>query len=129
MSNLNQVILQGNLVDAPQIVGAEKNVARFTMAINNGYGEKKTTAFVDCVAFGKQAEVAGKYLSKGQQIIVRGSIVQNRWEDKDGNKRNKLEVRLENFEGFFFTGSKNAGGASSAREESEPEPEVAEKLF
>lgn len=116
MSNLNQVTLQGNLVKDPEIVGAEQNVARFTIAVNNGYGEHKSTAFVDCVAFGKQVETIKKFFVKGKQIIIRGSLTQNKWEDKDGNPRSKLEIRLENFEGFFFSGS-NGGGGQSASEE------------
>ena len=118
MSNLNQVVLQGNLVDDPKTMGTENNVARFTIAVNNGHGEHKSTTFVDVVAFGKQVPIIAQYLTKGKQVIVRGSLMQNRWEDKDGNTRTKLEVRLENYSGFFFTG--NAAGGT-APDESAPE--------
>jgi len=119
MSNLNQVILQGNLTDNPQLMGEEKNVARFTIAVNNGFGERRTTTFVDCVAFGNQAPVIAQHLSKGKQAIVRGTLIQNRWEDKEtGSPRSKLEVRLENVNGFFFTG--NAGGAAAEEASGEP---------
>lgn len=123
MSNLNQVILQGNLVKDPEIVGAEQNVARFTIAVNSGYGEHKSTAFVDCVAFGKQVETIKKFFTKGKQVIIRGSLTQNKWEDKEGNTRSKIEVRLETFEGFFFAGNAGGGGGidvGSKRESEEP---------
>jgi single-strand DNA-binding protein len=134
MSNLNQVILQGNLVDAPQLVGEEKNVARFTIAVNNGFGDYRTTTFVDCVSFGKQAEVIAKHFTKGKQVIVRGTLVQNRWEDKEGNKRSKLEVRLENVNGFFFTGNASGSAAEAEAAASEapatvPEGASGENLF
>lgn len=116
MSNLNSVQLQGNLVDDPRIMGTENKVARFTIAVNSGFGDNATTAFVDCVAFGKQVEVIEKHFSKGKQIIVRGGIQQNRWEDDEGNKRSKLEVRLESYSGFFFT----SGGGSGTSEPGEP---------
>lgn len=117
MSNLNVVVLQGNLTDDPEIVGKDQNVARFTIAVNNGFGEKKETAFVDCVAFGKQVETIKEFFVKGKQIIVRGSLHQNRWEDKEsGAKRSKLEVTLDNFAGFSFVGS---GTGKKAAEETE----------
>jgi single-strand DNA-binding protein len=105
MTSLNLVALQGNLVADPEIVGKEENVARFTIAVNNGFGEKKETAFVDCVAFGKQVEAIKEYFTKGKQVLVKGSLRQNRWETKEGEKRSKLEVVLENYGGFSFVGS------------------------
>ena len=105
MSNLNTVQLQGNLVDDPKIVGKENNVARFTLAVNTGYGEKRVASFIDCVAFGKQVEVIAKHLTKGKQVIVNGRLSQNRWEDESGNKRSRIEVHLNQFDGFFFTGN------------------------
>lgn len=133
MSNLNQVTLQGNLVDNPKIMGEKGGVARFTLAVNNGFGERRTTTFVDCVAFGdQQAAVIGKHLTKGKQVIVRGQLTQNNWTNDEGEKRSKLEVRLENFNGFFFTG--NAGGNANSEVVQEAEPatvasEDGEKLF
>lgn len=125
MSNLNSVTLQGNLVDNPKLMGEENNVARFTIAVNNGFGEHASTTYVDCVGFGKQAAVIGEHLKKGKQVIVRGQLIQNRWETKEGEKRSKLEVRLENFGGFFFTGNGGGNGAADAGEgegESETAP-------
>jgi single-strand DNA-binding protein len=105
MSNLNVVVLQGNLTADPEIVGKDQHVARFTVAVNNGFGENKETAFVDCVAFGKQVETIKEFFKKGKQIIVKGSLRQNRWEDKEsGQKRSKIEVTLDNFGGFSFVG-------------------------
>lgn len=105
MSNLNQVILQGNLVDDPKLFGDENNVVRFTIAVNNGFGEHKTTTFADCVGFDKQAAVIAKHLAKGKQVVVRGKLIPNKWEDKEGNPRTKLEIQLERYEGFYFTGN------------------------
>lgn len=122
MSNFNFVGLQGNLTKDAEIVGKDKNVARFTIAVNNGFGENKETAFVDCVAFGKQVETIKEYFTKGKQIIVRGSLRQNRWETDSGEKRSKLEVTLDNFGGFSFV---NGGGGGGQKAESEPAAEGA----
>lgn len=118
MSNLNVVALQGNLVDDPKIMGEENNVARFTIAINNGFGDKETTTFVDCVAFGKQVTTIAAHFKKGKQIIVNGQLTQNRWEDKKtGEKRSKLEVRLNTFDGFSFVSGGNGRAEESGQEE------------
>lgn len=108
MSNFNLVALQGNLVADPEIVGKESNVARFTIAVNNGFGDNKETTFVDCVAFGKQVEAIKEHFKKGKQMLIKGSLRQNRWENDKGEKRSKLEVVLDNFGGFNFVGQ---GGA------------------
>ena len=122
MSNLNQVILQGNLVADPKLFGDENKVARFTIAVNNGFGDYEDTTFVDCVAFKAQAIVIAKHLSKGKQVIVRGTLIQNKWEDKEtGKNRSKLEVKLENVSGFFFTGNAVVNGATEVEAEDEPE--------
>lgn len=123
--NLNLVAIQGNLVDKPNIVGKENNVARFSIAVNNGFGEKRETVFVDCVAFGKQVAVIEKYFEKGKQIIVNGALAQNKWEDAEGNKRSRLEVRLNNFNGFSFVSG--SGGNNNSEQESSETPE--EKFF
>ena len=127
MSNLNVVVLQGNLTKDAEIVGAEKNVARFTIAVNSGFGDNKETAFIDCVAFGKQVEAIKEYFLKGKQILVRGAIRQNRWESKEGEKRSKLEIVLDNFNGFSFVGS---GKPSDKEDAPEPASSTGEgKLF
>lgn len=120
MSSLNLFAGQGNLVADAEIVGKEANVARFTVAINNGFGDRKSTTFLPCVAFGKQVEVIGKYFTKGKQVIVRGSLIQNNWKDAEsGENRSRLELRLDGFNGFNFV----AGGNSSSTEEPSAEPE------
>jgi single-strand DNA-binding protein len=132
MSNLNVAIVQGNLTDTPKIMGNEENrVARFTIASNIGTKNRPETAFIDCVAFGKQVAVIESHLIKGQQVNVRGQIVMNKWEDAEGNKRSKLEIRLENYGGFFFTGNKVSNGPAEVAVNSEPEDAETEgsKLF
>jgi single-strand DNA-binding protein len=117
MSNLNNWDGQGNLVDDPELVGENKDVARFTVAVNNGFGEHKSVTFVDCVSFGKQAQIIKKHFSKGKPIIVRGSLRQNRWE-KDDQKFSKMEVHLHRMDGFHFVGGN--GNAVAASDEPQP---------
>jgi len=124
---MNVIVLQGNLVADPTFHGENDNVARFTIANNTGFGENAEVHFIDCVAFGKQVETIQKFLTKGKEIVIRGRLVQRRWKTDEGENRSKLEVRLENYEGFSFTSGSNGGGQTD-----EAEPVTAgnkEKLF
>ena len=76
---------------------------------------------------GKQVETLKKYVKKGKEIVVKGKLVQGRWETPEGEKRSKLEIRLDTFEGFSFT-----SGGKRTDENGEPAPATAgekKKLF
>lgn len=67
-----------------------KMIARFTLAVNRSYtkGEGSVkTDFFNIVAFGKVAEIVEKHVKKGQKIVVCGSVINNNYTDKNGNKR------------------------------------------
>ena len=99
MANLNSVTLTGNTtkdVDH-RTTQSGTEVANVTIAVN-GYKENDTS-FVDLLLFGKTAQAASKYVSKGQQIGVTGRIKQESWQDKtSGQKRSKLVVVVENLQ-------------------------------
>lgn len=95
---LNQVVISGRMARDPEVRAAGgSQVANFTVGVTNKYkdksGEQKeTTAWVRCSAWGKTAEIAGE-LSKGEEVVISGSLETRSWEDKDGNKRETMEVR------------------------------------
>jgi single-strand DNA-binding protein len=111
MPSFNKVILMGNLTRDPQLKHLPNNlvVAEFGLACNRRYrtaaGEdKEEVAFVDCAAFGRQAETIGQYCTKGKPLFVEGRLKYDAWDDKSGNgKRSKLTVTVENFQ---FVGAK-----------------------
>ncbi len=98
MVSFNKVILMGNLTKDPEVryTPSGTPVSSFGLAVNHRYkqGEevKEDVCFVDVVVFGKQAENSGKYLAKGQGVVVDGRLSQRRWEGEDGQKRSKHEV-------------------------------------
>lgn len=98
MANLNTVTLTGNLVRDIELKTTQggTNVANATIAVN-GFKDGDTS-FIDLVMFGSTAEVASKYLSKGQKIGVSGRLQQRSWEAKDGTKRSTVEVVVSNLE-------------------------------
>lgn len=96
---LNQIVIMGRLVRDPElrVTPSGKNVASFTVAVDRDYipqnGEKETD-FIDCVAWGKEAEFVNKYFLKGSLAAVTGRMQIRSWEDKDGNKRRTAEIMV-----------------------------------
>ena len=72
-------------------------VARFTIAIDSGYGDNKRTDFPSIVVFGKMAEVVEKYLKKGSQVAVQGRLQTGSYE-KDGMKHYTTDIIASNIE-------------------------------
>ena len=98
MASFNKVILMGNLTKDPEMRAIPNGtaVANFRMAVNQRYkqGEeiKEDVCFIDIVAFGKQGENCGKYLHKGNGVIVEGRLQEQRWETQEGQKRSKYQI-------------------------------------
>lgn len=86
---MNQVQLIGRLTKDPEVrytTGTNQTaVTRFTLAVDDGYGENKKTSFIPIVVFGKQAENCEKYLAKGSQAGITGRIQTGSYE-KDGHR-------------------------------------------
>lgn len=121
MSSFNKVMLMGNLTRDPQVKHLPSNsvVAEFGLACSRRYrtasGEdREETAFVDCSAFGRQAEVISQFCKKGKPLFIEGRLKYDTWEDKQtGAKRSKLSVVVENFQ--FLGGRDEGSGPGSNR--------------
>ncbi|HEY0732898.1 MAG TPA: single-stranded DNA-binding protein [Chitinophagaceae bacterium] len=97
----NKVQLIGNLGNNPDIrtLDSGKKMARFSVATDETYrnakGDKVTdTQWHTLVAFGKLAEIAEKYLTKGSEVAIEGKLVSRSWTDKEGNKKYTTEVQV-----------------------------------
>lgn len=95
MIDLNNLSIVGRLTRDPEklVTKTGAQVARFSLAVNSGFGDNAQTSFFDCVAFGKLAGVIVEYCRKGQRIGLTGSLEQNRWENRDGQKRSRVEIQ------------------------------------
>ena len=98
MASFNRVVLLGNLTRKPEVRYLESGTAVVDvgLAVNdrrkNQAGEWiEDTLFVDVTLWGRTAEVAGEYLTKGSPILVEGRLKLDTWES-DGQKRSKLKV-------------------------------------
>jgi len=102
--SLNKVILIGNLGKDPELkmTASGQALARFSLATTETWktsqGEKKQkTEWHNIVVWGKQAEIAEKYLRKGKQVLVEGSIQYDEYTDKNQVKRYSTSIRCDRF--------------------------------
>jgi single-strand DNA-binding protein len=102
--SLNKVMLIGNLGRDPELKATPsgQSVARFSVATTetwkNQSGEKQSkTEWHNIVVWGKQAEIAEKYLRKGKQILVEGRIQYREYTGQDGVKKTACDIRCDNF--------------------------------
>jgi|TARA_R110000751_G_scaffold96275_4_gene187857 single-strand DNA-binding protein len=110
----NKIIVLGNIVRDPSSreIGKDNTVCNFTLASNRKRGENEEVAYIDFAAFGKQAEVIDKHVSKGDRLLVEGRLRTESWET-DGNKRSKLSGIVEQFS--FANGPKGQNEGSAAQ--------------
>lgn len=100
----NKVILMGNLTRDVEMrtTPSGQSVANFSLAVTRSWkgqdGQNQDqTSFINCVAWGKVGEIIAQYVSKGSPLLVSGRLDQRSYEDKDGNKRQAVEVVVEDF--------------------------------
>lgn len=111
MSNLNKVFLLGNLTRDPELrqTANGASVCNFSIAVNEGFGDKKKVNFFNVQAWQKTAEACAKYLSKGRPVLVEGRL-QNRSYEKDGQKRTITEIVAENVQFLAQAGRPEPAG-------------------
>ena len=113
---MNKVVLMGRLTRDPDVRYSQGEtplaIARYTLAVDRRFkrnGEQDAD-FINCVAFGRTAEFAEKYLRKGTKIAVTGRIQTGSYTNKDGQRVYTTDVVIEEQE---FAESKNASGENA----------------
>ncbi|MEK9186381.1 MAG: single-stranded DNA-binding protein [Patescibacteria group bacterium] len=113
--NLNKVFILGRLTADPQLrtTTGGQPVASFSLATNRVWtdksGQKKEAAeFHNIVVWGRQAEIASKFLTKGGLAMVEGRLQTRSWEGKDGQQRRTTEIIADRIQ----LGPRPAGGSS-----------------
>ena len=96
---MNSWTITGNLGRDVEVKSFEKgSVAKFSIAVSSGWGDKKTTQWVDVSAWGKLGENCATYLSKGKKVLVIGEMTVRPWVDKEGNNRFSVELNARDIE-------------------------------
>lgn len=106
---VNKVILVGNLGQDPEIryMNNGDAVANLSIATSESWKDKNTgenkekTEWHKVVVFGKLAEIAGEYLTKGSQVYLEGQLQTRKWQDQQGQDRYSTEVVLQGFNGVM----------------------------
>lgn len=108
--SINRVSISGNLTKSAEMrqTAGGLPILSISVAVNDRRKDsegnwKDFPNFVDCVLFGKRAEAVAQYLTKGSKVAIDGKLRWSSWE-KDGQKRSKLEVIIEELE--FMTKAK-----------------------
>ena len=137
MASVNKVILIGNLGRDPEVRSTQNGtpVANFTLATNEVWTDKagarqERTEWHRIVAWGKQAEVARDYLTKGKQVFIEGALQTRQWDDREGHKRTTTEIKASR---MVMLGRPGEGGGGppgpdpetggSGNDEAQPPPE------
>lgn len=111
---MNVVMISGRLTRDVKLSYTAGGVAlgKFSLAVQedfkNKQGEREVN-FIDCVAWRQSAEFMDKYTQKGNRVMVAGRLKQDRWEDKEGKKRNKLSVVVAKVEPIDWAGDEDGG--------------------
>lgn len=111
--NLNKVILGGRLTADIELKQTTSglSVCSFSLAVNRR-GKDAGTDFIDCQAWRQTAEFLSRYFSKGSSLCVVGSLQKSEWTDKNGQKRYKTEVVVD--EAMFVDSKNDAQGAETS---------------
>ena len=134
MSGFNKCIMLGNLTRDPSLSYLPSNtpVVEFGLAMNNKWTGKDGTkhedvCFIDCRAFGNQAETINKYCSKGRPLLVEGRLDFDQWETPDGAKRSKHRITVNT---FTFIGGGDRQDNQQTSNDIEPDgPDVGDNPF
>jgi len=98
MRNFNLVILEGRLVNDPEVRQLQNGISlcRFSVANNFSYYRdnelQEEVNFIEVNTFSKLAELCGEHLRKGSRVIVNGRIRQGKWQDNEGKQHSKISV-------------------------------------
>lgn len=130
MGSVNKVILIGNLGKDPELRTTPQgtSLARFSIATTSVWkdssgAKKEKTEWHDVVAWERLAQICGEYLHKGKQVYVEGSLQTRSWEDQNGQKRYKTEVKANN---VVMLGSRDASRGDTAAAQGPGPREVSE---
>lgn len=121
---MNKVVLMGRLTRNPEVrytnSAEPTTIARYTLAVNRRFtnrnegSNEQTADFINCVAFGRSAEFAEKYFTKGMQILITGRIQTGSYTNREGKKVYTTDIVVEEQE---FTESKNATGNNNTQQQ------------
>ena len=120
--SINRVNITGNLTRDPELratAGGTQMLA-FGVAVNDRRKNPQTGAwedvpnFVDCIVFGSRAEAVSRFITKGSKVAIEGKLRYSAWETKEGQRRSKLEVIVDEIDFLSRQGQQVTSPAAEA---------------
>lgn len=138
MRGFSKAIVAGNITRDPEMrtTPGGAQVCSFSIAVNRVFkggdgNQQEQTSFIECVAWGKAAELICQYVHKGSALLVSGRLDQRSWEDKNsGQRRSRTEVVVEDFSFIGATGGNGGGSGSTggSRSSSASAPDMSDEI-
>jgi single-strand DNA-binding protein len=91
---MNNITIAGGLGRDAELKYLNNNDPICNFSVADSQGRDKPTIWWSCTLYGKRAEALSQYLTKGQSVTVVGSVTEREWQDKEGNKRKSMDVRV-----------------------------------
>ncbi len=140
MAGINKVILVGNLGQDPEVkfMPSGEAVANISIATSESWKDKQTgeqkekTEWHRVVMFGKLAEIAGEYLTKGSKVYIEGKLQTRKWTNQQGQDQYTTEIVLQGFNGVMQMLDGKQGGAPAQQQQQggykqQPQPQQADR--
>ena len=131
MAGVNKAILIGNLGSDPELRHtpggtpvANFNIATTEQRVGKNGERTEYTEWHRIVCWGRLAEIASEYLTKGRQVYIEGRIQTRQWEDREGNKRSTTEIVAQNMQMLGRPGERATVPAGGPSYESEAYPDT-----
>ena len=120
--SINRVNITGNLTRDPELraTAGGTQILAFGVAVNDRRKNPQTGAwedvpnFVDCIVFGSRAEAVSRFISKGSKVAIEGKLRYSAWENKEGQRRSKLEVIVDEIDFLSRQGQQVTSPAAEA---------------
>lgn len=136
MRGFSKAIVAGNITRDPEMrtTPGGAQVCSFSIAVNRVFkgsdgNQQEQTSFIECVAWGKAAELICQYVHKGSALLVSGRLDQRSWEDKNsGQRRSRTEVVVEDFSFIGATGGNGGGNSTSSRSSSASAADMSDEI-
>lgn len=120
--SINRVNITGNLTRDPELraTAGGTQILAFGVAVNDRRKNPQTgtwedvTNFVDCIVFGQRAEAVSRFISKGSKVAIEGKLRYSSWETKEGQRRSKLEVIVDEIDFLSRQGQQVTSPAAEA---------------
>ena len=117
---MNVITIAGGLGRDAEIKYLNNGDPICNFSVADSQGRDKGTIWWNCTLFGKRGEALAQYLTKGQSVTVVGSVTEREWQDKEGNKRKSMDVRVS--EVALQGGRRDAEPQEERRAAPKPEP-------